>query len=154
MRPIGLFLAPLDIKGHELINMTGDYIVYNLIACLGIIQAAVSYAGIKGMCFFKRPVFGYLFALIAVSASSAWFFTVKNRNIKGLEGTEQFTFMITACGSALAATMLISSLINWRMRDKNPPPAEDNLGTGFETLKYMTFFQAIQRRYFNKRKQA
>lgn len=133
--------------------MTGDYIVYNLIACLGIIQAGVGYAGIRGLCFFKRPIYCYLFALIAVSVSSAWFFTVEDRNIKGLEGTEQFTFMITACGSALAATMLIASIVNYRMASKNLPPPEDSLGIGFETLRYMTFFQAIKRRYFRKTKQ-
>src|SRR4030042_3041006 len=96
--------------------MTADYVLYNLIACLGIIQAGVSYAGIRGLCFFKRPIFSYIFALVAVSVSSAWFFTVEDRNVKGLEGTEQFTFMITACGSALAATVLLSSLINQRMK--------------------------------------
>lgn len=134
--------------------MTGDYIVYILVACVGIIQAAVSYGGIKGLCFFKRPIFGYLFALIAISVSSAWFFTVKNRNIKGLEGVEQFTFVITAASSALAATIVISSLINWRMKGTNPRLAEDHLGPGFETLKYMNFFQAVKLRYFKKRKQA
>jgi hypothetical protein len=133
--------------------MTGDYILYNLIACLGIIQAGVSYAGIKGLCFFKRPIYAYIFALVAVSVSSAWFFTIKDRNIKGLEGTEQFTFVITATGSALAATLVLSSLINWRMKSKNPPISEDSLGPGFEALKYMTFFQAIKLKFFNKRKQ-
>jgi len=134
--------------------MTADYVLYNLIACLGIIQAGVSYAGIRGLCFFKRPIFGYLFALIAVSVSSAWFFTVKDRNLKGLEGVEQFTFMITSAGTALAVTLILSSLINWRMKSQNPPSAEDCLGPGFETLKYMTFFQAIRSRFFRKTKQA
>ena len=134
--------------------MTADYVLYNLIACLGIIQAGVSYAGIRGLCFFKRPIFGYLFALIAVSVSSAWFFTVKDRNLKGLEGVEQFTFMITSAGTALAATVILSSLTNWRMKSRNSPSAEDCLGPGFETLKYMTFFQAIRSRFFRKTKQA
>ena len=134
--------------------MTGDYVLYNLIACLGIIQAGVSYAGIRGLCFFKRPIFGYLFALVAVSVSSAWFFTIEDRNLKGLEGVEQFTYMITSAGSALAATVILSSLINWRLKSKNPPISEDSLGPGFETLKYMTFFQAIKRKLFNKRNQA
>ena len=132
--------------------MTADYVLCNLIACLGIIQAGVSYAGIKGLCFFKRPIFGYLFALVAVSTSSAWFFTVKDRNIKGLEGVEQFTYIITSAGTALAVTLILSSLVNWRMRTKNPQPAEDCLGPGFETLKYMTFFQAIRSRFFRKTK--
>ena len=134
--------------------MTADYVLYNLIACLGIIQAGVSYAGIRGLCFFKRPIFGYLFALVAVSTSSAWFFTVEDRNMKGLEGVEQFTFMITSAGAALAATLVLSSLINWRMKSRNSPSAEGCLGPGFETLKYMTFFQAIKLSFFQKRKQA
>lgn len=137
-----------------MISMTGDYVLYNFIACLGIIQAAVGYAGIRGLCFFKRPIFACLFALVAVSASSAWFFTVKDRNIKGLEGTEQFTYMITAAGAALAATVILSSLINWRLKSKNPPTSEDSLGPGFETLKHMTYFQAIKRSLRKKRRQA
>jgi hypothetical protein len=134
--------------------MTGDYVLYNSIACLGIIQAAVSYAGIRGLCFFKRPILGYLFALIAVSASSAWFFTVDNRNLKGLEGTEQFTYWITSAGTALIATVIFSSLINWRLKSQNPPTPEDSLGPGFETLKHMTYFQAIKHSLRKKRKQA
>jgi hypothetical protein len=134
--------------------MTGDYVLFILVSCLGIIQAGVGYAGIKGLCFFKRPIYSYIFALVAVSVSSAWFFTIEDRNIKGLEGSEQFTFVITGAGSAVAATLLISSLINWRMKSKNPPVSEDSLGPGFETLKYMTFYQAIKLKFFNKRKQS
>jgi len=134
--------------------MTGDYVLYNFIACLGIIQAAVGYGGIRGLCFFKRPIFAYIFALVVVSASSAWFFTADNRNLKGLEGTEQFTYMIAAAGTALIATVALSSLINRRIKSQNSPTSEDSLGPGFETLKHMTYFQAVKHSLRKKRKQA
>jgi hypothetical protein len=134
--------------------MTGDYVLYNSIACLGIIQAAVGYGGIRGLCFFKRPIFAYIFALIAVSASSAWFFTADNRNLKGLEGTEQFTYWIVSAGVALIATVVLSSLINRHLKSENPPGSENSMGPGFETLKHMTYFQAIKRSLRKKRKQA
>ena len=123
--------------------MALEYFCLSLVACIGIIQAAVAFNGLKGISFFSYKISAYLFMLVTTGPMMASFFTWNERNATGvIEGREQFCLFMLAVVAAIAFTLAFSSLLKyWSLR------GNDVEIEGFEALRKVTFFQAIRYRY-------
>jgi hypothetical protein len=117
-----------------------EYFYLALVACIGVIQAAAAYNGLKGVSFFSYKISAYLFMLFTTGPAMAGFFTWNERNATGvIEGREQFGFFMLAIIAAISSTLAFSSLIkHWSLRG-NEVRIES-----LEALKEVTFFQAIR----------
>jgi len=120
-----------------------EYFYLVLVSSIGVIQAAVTYNGLKGISFFSYKVSAYLFMLLTTGPAMASFFTWNERNATGvIEGREQFCFFMLAIVAAIGFTLAFSSLLkHWNLR------GNDVKTDGFEALREVTFFQAIRYRY-------
>ncbi len=129
-----------------------QYLPLVLFSALGVLQIAAARAELRGLTFFKKPLYCYVFGAIAIVGAFVWFYATGDRNAEPLVRTvgevkvffgetESFaTFMGGAIG-ALVATLLVSSVVNAGISgstDKGDP-------RGLDALKEMTFFQAITR---------
>ncbi len=123
--------------------MAFEYFYLVFVAAIGVIQAAVTYNGFKGISFFSYRVSAYIFMLVTTGPAMASFFTWNERNATGvIEGGEQFFFFMLAIVAAIGFVLVLSSLLkHWSLR-KN-----DVRHDGFEALKEVTFFQAIRYRF-------
>lgn len=120
--------------------MAFEYFYLVLIAAVGVIQAAVAYNGLKGVCFFYYKTSAYLFALVTTVPVLISFFYWNSRNPTGvIEGREQFCLFMLAMVAAIGFTTVFSSVWNhWRFR------GNEIKGEGFEALRQATFFQALR----------
>jgi len=124
-----------------------EYFYLVLIASVGVIQAAVAYNGFKGISFFNRNIFAYLFMVITLCPVAVAFFTWNDRNLTGvIEGREQFCLFMLAVVAAIGFTLVLASLLkHWSLRTNNVQQ------DGLEALKEVTFFQALQHRFQKRR---
>lgn len=124
--------------------MQGEYILFVFMVSLGVLQLVAAWARLEGLSFFRRRYLGYIFAAVMVGVGCWWFFRV-DRNIPdtegGLSGPLLFIFLFVALIIAILFTLIISSAINARWSRSNPEGEQD----GFESLKRMTYLQAIKR---------
>lgn len=127
--------------------MAFEYFYLVFIASVGVIQAAVAYNGFKGVSLFYYKVSAYLFALFTTVPVLISFFYWNERNLTGIiEGREQFYLFMLAIVAAIGFTLVMSSLLKHRSLRKN-----DIQHDGFEALKEVTFFQALQYRFLRRR---
>ena len=127
--------------------MAFEYFYLVLISSVGVIQAAVAYNGFRGISFFNRKIYGYLFMVFTLGPVLVAFFAWNERNITGvIEGREQFYLFILAIVAAIGFTLVLSSLLkHWSLRTNNVRH------DGFEALKEVTFFQALRYRFLKRR---
>jgi len=117
-----------------------EYFYLVMIAAVGVVQAAVTYNGLKGVSFFYYKVSAYIFALVTVVPVLVSFFYWNSRNPTGvIEGREQFCLFMLAIVAAIGFTVIFSSAWNhWRFRNS------EIKGEGLEALREATFFQALR----------
>jgi hypothetical protein len=112
-----------------------------------VLQLVASYNELRGVSFFSRKVYGYLFAAFTVGPVLARFFTWNSRNPTGIvEGREQFSFFLLALVAAIGFTLVASSLLN-NGRLRGSYVQRD----GLEALRETTFFQALRQRFGKRR---
>lgn len=130
------------------------YFLMALLSSIGVLQIAVTYAGINGLSLFKRPLVNYIFGALAIVGGVALFYAASDRTAEPLialhEGGKWFfgeretlTAFIAGALTGLVSTILISSLRKGAIsinHQKMPPQ-------GLEALKDMTWLQAIGRRF-------
>ncbi|RLC70642.1 MAG: hypothetical protein DRI26_06715 [Chloroflexi bacterium] len=130
--------------------MRGDYFLFVFIVCFGVLQFVAAWARLDGLSFFRRRCLGYIFAAVMVGLGYWWFFRI-DRNIPdtegGLSGPLLFSFLLAAMFVALLLTLIISSVINAPRSRSNPEDEQE----GLDSLKNMTYFQAIKRGLRRKR---
>lgn len=123
-----------------------EYFCLAFLAALGVLQAAASYNGLKGISFFDRKIFGYIFAVFTISPALAGFFTWSIRNPVGMiHGKRQFGFFTLALISALIFTLATSSLRRKSLSQGNPQ------NDGLEALKETSFWQALWHKFGRRR---
>jgi len=153
-----------------MLTLVGVYFIFIYLASLGVLQIAVSYVNLRGLSFFTRPFWGYIFGFLAIAGGFSWFYIVGNPHPEvgyaitvsdifrygfsnpmppdiGLimgEGESVFFFLL-AVGCALLTTIIISSIVKCRISPRTPEEMKEEAPEGLEALKYMTFFQAITR---------
>lgn len=153
-----------------ILTFVGEYFLFIFLSSLGILQIAASYSNLNGLSFFKRPKWGYIFGALSIVGGFSWFYIVGNPHPEvgyaitvsdifvygwsnpkppdiGLimgEG-ESLIFFLLAVGCALLTTIVISSIVKFRISPRTPEDMSEKAEEGLEALKRMTFFQAITR---------
>jgi hypothetical protein len=121
-------------------RLLAEYFAFIFFAACGVIQMAAAYVRLKGLLFLKRPLPSYILGGLLILGAFLWFFLAEERNQRGLEGREQFGFFVLGCLAALAFSLILSSLINWRLKPPpNAPPKE-----GMDILEDMSYFEAVK----------
>ncbi len=120
-----------------------EYFCLAFVAIVGVFQVVAAYNELRGVSFFSRKIYGYLFAAFTVVPALAGFFTWNLRNPTGIiEGWEQFGFFMLALTAALSFTLVASSLLKNRRLRGNYAQHD-----GLEALRKVTFFQALRHRF-------
>ena len=134
------------------------YFLMAFLSSIGILQIAVTYAGINGLSLFKRPLVNYSFGALAILGGVALFYATADRTAEPLisihEGVKWFfgeretlVAFIAGASTGLVSTILVTSLRKRAssMNHQKVPPQ------GLDALKEMTWLQAIERRFNSKR---
>ena len=105
-----------------------DYYLFVFAACLGVLQVAASLGGLKGLLIAKSPLLARLSGLAVAVAAFVWFFASADRNLNdyqgGLDANVQARFFFFGSLSAVVTTLIVSSLVNLRMRVDGIEPGE------------------------------
>jgi hypothetical protein len=130
------------------------YFLMAFLSSIGVLQIAVTRAGINGLSIFRRPLVNYIFGALAIVGGFALFYATGDRTAEPLitihDGGKWFfgereTFAVFMAGSliGLIFTLLVSSLRKRAISINKPevPPQ------GLDALKEMTWLQAIVRRF-------
>lgn len=159
-----------------MLTLAGEFFLFIFLASLGVLQIAASYTKLRGLSFFRSPIWGYIFGSLAVAGGFSWFYIVGNPHPEvgyaitfgdifrygwsnpkpagtGLimgEG-ECVVFFLLAIICALLTTMAISSIVKFRISPRTPEEMNKEGPKGLAALKDMTFFQAITRSLHNRK---
>jgi hypothetical protein len=98
--------------------MVHPYLSYWLLAtaCVfGVLQIAASYAGIKGLSLFNRPVFGYVIGGAVIVGVSFWFYSTAPMTVIDLwAGGKQFGLFVAGLATALVLNALLCFFVRLR----------------------------------------
>ena len=96
-----------------------DYFIMVFVASLGVMQAAASIGGLRGLLLFKNPLVARPLGIAIAIAAIVWFFAGGERNINdyegGLDSNEQALLFFLAVAASGILTCALTSLWNWRM---------------------------------------
>ena len=124
-----------------MINFTFDYYLMIVVAVFGTLQVAASIGRLDGLLLFKSPRAARGFGIILVLIGLTLFFGTGERNINdyegGLDGNFQGLFFLLGTVSALALTVVLTSLVNRDMDD------QAQIGDGIESLKRTTHARGL-----------
>lgn len=108
-----------------------DYFILVFIGSLGVIQAAASVGGLRGLLIVKRPAAARAIGAALAIGAMMWFFTeprIINDTDGGMNSNQQgLTFFIAAVCAA-AVTLAASTLVNIRMGAPDAPDSPDAHG--------------------------
>jgi hypothetical protein len=117
------------------------------VAGVGVLQAAAAYNGLRGLLFFPRRIFSYMFSVVTIGLALAWLFDWNWHYATGIiQGAQQAEFFLLVMVLALLFTIVVASLIN---RSRFPEVNEDR--EGLDALRNQTFFQVLKRRFGRQR---
>ena len=123
------------------INFALDYYLMVVVAVFGTLQLAASIGGLHGLLLFKSPRAARMLGIILVLVALAMFFGADERNINdyegGLDGNFQGLFFLLGTVTALALTVLLTSIVNRSMY------GDPGIGDGIESLKRTTFARGL-----------
>ena len=118
-----------------------DYYLTVSMAATGVIQIAACFGSLRGLVFFRSCMVVRVVGVILVVAPMVWFFASEPRNINdydgGLDGNEQAIFFVLGALTSLIVTLVVSSLLNFRMNSKIE--SKD----GFDALENTTYAKAV-----------
>jgi hypothetical protein len=133
------------------------YFLMAFLSSIGMLQIAVTRAGINRLSIFRRPLVNYIFGALAIVGGFALFYATGDRTAEPLitihEGGKWFfgereTIAAFIAGAliGLVSTILASSLSKRviSINHQKVPPQ------GLDALKEMTFLQAIVRRFISE----
>lgn len=126
--------------------MTGsfilDYYLLVLFSATGLFQMAAARAGLRGLLIFHRRRAAWLLGSALMAGALAWFFLSQSRNVPdtalGMNGNEQFAYFFAGSGTALAITLVLSSLRNWSLG-----AGASNIPTGLDGLRDANYARAL-----------
>ena len=148
-----------------MISFAADYFIMVFVASLGVIQAAASVGGLRGLLVFKHPVIARTLGVALAIGAIVWFFAVAERNINdyegGLDSNEQGLLFFLAVATSGILTCVLTSLLNRRMRrnydagqsgDARDADDERNDAAhaptpGLGALRYGSWWQAMTQNY-------
>ena len=127
-----------------------DYYLAVFVAAFGVIQIAASLGELRGLVFLRSAPLARIVGVLLVAASAVWFFSTAPRNINdyegGLDANEQAIFLALGTLTAIAVTLIASSLVNLRMKVEAGPEA------GLDALEEANYTQSAVAsiRYWSK----
>ena len=125
-----------------MISFTADYCIAVFISTLGVLQFAFSLGGLRGLIFFKSAVVARTLGLAAAILGFVLFFGTGARNINdyegGLDAPDQALFFSVSALAAFATTLIVSSLVNRKMRG-----AEFDADAGLDALRESNYASAL-----------
>lgn len=126
-------------------TLAAEYFISCFIAASAVIQLAAVKGELRGLLFNQAANMNTVLILVSLLIPGIFFFTWNARNPVGIiEGAQQAGLFSLAVITAGFFTLLVSSLLNHSRFTPPPGVPADSL----ESLKNMTFFQAIRRRYW------
>ncbi len=133
-------------------SFAADYFLMVFVASLGVMQAAASVGGLRGLLVFKNPLIARALGIAVAIAAVAWFFLSEERNINdykgGLDSNEQGLLFFLAVAASGMSTCVLTSLVNRRLgRDRSDGEMAPEAGLG--ALRDGTWWQAVRRNYRN-----
>ena len=118
-----------------------EYLLLVFLVCIGVVQVAASYGGLRGLLFFGHSRFSVVLGMAMILGSLTWFFWDGGRNFpdtgQGIAGASQFGLFVLGGFLALLLTFVITSLTNFSRR-----VSADTL-EGLPSLREATFVQAL-----------
>ncbi len=127
-----------------LFTFATDYYILVAVAATGTLQFAASLGGLRGLLFLKPPVPARTLGGVLIVGAFAWFFAVEDRNINdyegGLDAPSQALFFFLGASTAVAFTLLASSLVNLGMRAGECDPPD-----GLDALRTSNYASALRR---------
>jgi hypothetical protein len=129
------------------VELSHIYCILVFGAAVGVIQAAAGYNDLRGLAFFSRRIYNYIFGVILTGVSLGYFFTWNYRFDTGIiAGTQQTGIFIQSVVAAIVFTLIVSSLINIRYRSQHSASPD-----GLDALREKTFFRLIWERLTGKK---
>ena len=127
-----------------MLTFAADYLIMVTVACVGTVQIAAAFAGLRGLLFLQRiPLAKGLGALLIV-AGPVLFFGTGERNLNdyegGLDANEQAIFFFLGVVAGLGVTILVSTVLNRRMKGRDGAPSG-----GLDSLRSSNFGMALAR---------
>lgn len=147
-----------------------EYFLFIFLASLGVLQIAASYSKLRGLSFFSRTTWGYIFGALSIVGGFCWFYIVGNPHPEVgyaitvsdifrygwsnpmppdigliLGDGESVGFFLLAVGCAILTTIAFSSIVKFRISPRSTDGVNKEDPKGLEALREMTFFQAITR---------
>jgi hypothetical protein len=117
------------------------------IAVMGVLQGAAGYNNLRGLRFFQRSLYAYIFAIITIGVSLGFFFAWNYMFATGdIAGSQQSGLFVLAAVAAIIFTLIISSLINIRYYSQRAVQL-----TGLDVLREGTFIRTLWERITSKR---
>ena len=127
-----------------------DYFIMVFVASLGVMQAAASIGGLRGLLVFKSPLIARPLGIAVAIAAIVWFFAVADRNINdyegGLDSNEQGLLFFLAVAASGILTCALTSLWNWRIR-RCLDDGERTPDAGLGALRGGNWWQALRHNY-------
>ena len=127
-----------------------DYFVMVFVASLGVMQAAASIGGLRGLLVFKNPLIARALGIVVAIAAVTWFFLIEERNINdyegGLDSNEQGLLFFLAVAASGIFTCIMTSLVNRRML-QGPVDGERVPDVGLGALRDGCWWQAVGHNY-------
>ena len=124
-------------------QFAADYLILTFVASLATIQIAATLGRLDGLLFIKYPLITRILGALIILGVFIWFFGDEPRNINdtngGLDANAQAVLFAISGLTAVALTLVVASLINWRMKSGEPLPDE-----GFDALRKTNFYQALR----------
>ncbi|MXY47650.1 MAG: hypothetical protein F4Y44_11895 [Chloroflexi bacterium] len=103
-----------------MISFAADYFIMVFVASLGVIQAAASIGGLRGLLVFMHPRIARTLGIALAIGAIVWFFAVAERNINdyegGLDSNQQGILFFLAVAAAGILTCALTSPLNKRLR--------------------------------------
>ena len=141
-------------------TFAADYFIMVFVASLGVMQAAASIGGLRGLLVFKNPLVARPLGIAIAVAAIVWFFMVAERNINdyegGLDSNQQGLLFFLAVAASGVFTCVFTSLLNWRIVDfrlrGNDGECRGNgeeraPDAGLGALRWSSWWQALAHNY-------
>lgn len=127
-------------------HLAWQYLVFIFVSCVGVLQAAAAYSGLKGLLFVPRRLPSFGLATVLVIGAFLWFFRSGDRAPAPgwpiVAGSQQTMLFAAGAGLALGFTALLSSVLRLTA-DRQPTPK----GEGLEALRERSYLQALLQRW-------
>jgi hypothetical protein len=123
------------------------YAALVFVAVVGVLQAAAAYNKLRGMLFFQRALYAYIFAGIAIIVPLGVFFSWNYMfPVNEIAGSQQAGLFFFTSGAAIIVTLIVSSLVNIKLKSTGTTRL-----SGLDGLKEGTLFHNIKGRITGKR---